>query len=158
MNSFQARRIQYIQSLFENNPKLFETVKYPEVLKIKREGTKRVVAILPLKDHQLYEETVLYIFERFNEGGEITHYHYAWEYSQRLKILGKQPRHIMAFGNEDHRPGTPAWVPSNPYHHHHVPGEPRKRKSTSVQDLETTIDILTDYIYGQLPYSSSTDF
>lgn len=152
--TFLMERIQYIQELFDENTKLFENNYIPEVAP---KGSKRIIAQLPLKINPHYGETVLYLTEKYDEDGNLIEYHYGWELSQRKKKLGKQLRHIMAFGNEDH-PNPPAWVPTNPFHHHHVPQEPKKRKSTSVEDLETVIGILTDYVHGQLQYNSNHSF
>ncbi|WP_433959425.1 toxin-antitoxin system TumE family protein [Cytobacillus horneckiae] len=154
----QIVRINYIQNIFESNPTIFELEKYPTVLEIKREGKSKIKSILPLIDHPIYGETILYISEKLNDEGEISEYHYGWELSQGKKRLGKKLRHIMAFGNEDHKKGTNAWVETNPFHHHHIPEEPRKRKSTSVQDLDSVIMILRDFIQGKLKYNSEMNF
>lgn len=152
--TFLIERIQYIQKLFDENAKLFDRECIPEVT---TKGSKRVISQLPLKIHPHHGETVLHLTEKFDVNGNIIEHHYGWELSQRKKKMGKQPRHIMAFGNEDH-PDPPMWVSTNPYHHHHVPLEPKKRKSTSVEDLETVIGILTDYIHGDLQYDSNHTF
>jgi hypothetical protein len=158
MGNFQADRLQSIQKIFEENPRLFEQERYSNIVRYDTKGSKKINVTLPLKDHKHYGETVLFISEKLNEAGQIIEYHYAWELSQRLNRMGKQPRHITAFGNEDHEPGTHAWVPSNPYHHHHVPNEPKKRKETTVEELHRVIEILTDYIHGGLTYESTQSF
>ncbi|RZT21443.1 toxin-antitoxin system TumE family protein [Fictibacillus sp. BK138] len=158
MGSFQSDRLQFIQKLFEENPRLFEHKKYSEIVRYDTKGSKKIITSLPLQDHKDYGETILFISEKLSDTGQIIEYHYAWELSQRRKKMGKQPRHIMAFGNENHEPGTHAWVPSNPYHHHHVPNEPKKRKETTVEELHRVIEILTDYIHGGLTYESTQSF
>ncbi|SES41268.1 DUF6516 family protein [Salipaludibacillus aurantiacus] len=158
LTSYQARRIEYITTLFETNPQLFEHEKNQSVLSIQRKGAKRIAATLPLRDHAHYGETVLVISEKLNNDGRIAEYHYGWELSQREHRMGKQPRHITAFGNEWKDPETPAWVDTNPYHHHHVPQEPSKRQSTGIEDLQSAITILTDFISGDLSYDKTYKF
>jgi hypothetical protein len=158
MSKFQSERLQTIQKIFEEHPKLFEQVKYSKIVRFDTKGSKKISVTLPLKDHPHYGETVLYISEKLSEDGEIVEYHYGWEHSQRLDRMGKQLRHITAFGNEDHKPGTHAWVSSNPFHHHNIPYQPKKRKETTVEELHRVIEILTDYVHGGLIYLSTHTF
>ncbi len=155
MSRFQEERLQYIQRLYESYPKLFN-YQYPDLLMIKAKGLNKIKATLPLKDHPLYGETVLLLSEKLS-GDEVIEYHYAWELSQREGRMGKQRRHIMAFGNEPH-PHGPAHVSTDPYHHHHVPQDPSKRKATNVTDLETVLGILEDYINGSIKYEQTHSF
>lgn len=158
-NRYQSLRLEHIAFLFENHSNfLFEKDKYSSLVFIRPKGKNKIKAILPLQDHELYGESVLFISEKLDEDGNITQYHYGWELSQRERSKGKKPRHIMAFGNEEHSPGTHAWVESNPFHHHHVPGEPRQRKATTVDSLEAVISILECYIYEVKNYNSTHSF
>lgn len=158
-NQHQIRRLGYFASLFEDtSSSIFEKVKYPSVVYIQPKGRNKIKAAFPLIDHVIYGETILSISEKLDESGSIIQYHYGWEESQRIRTKGKQVRHIMAFGNENHRPGSHGWVETNPFHHHHVPGEPKQRKSTTVQTLEEVIQILQTYICVGKHYDSSHNF
>ncbi|MBO0602517.1 hypothetical protein I2483_12690 [Sporosarcina sp. E16_3] len=155
MRVYQQRRIDEIQRLFEENPDLFDT-ENSEMVKVKAKGISKVVATLPLIDHPEYRETILNISEKVDEDGNIESYHYGWELSQRLKKRSKQDRHLTGFGNEDHS-GPPMYEP-DPYHHHHIPQMPAKRKHTNVKDLEKVVEIIKNYIVGGLIYDKSHTF
>lgn len=152
---YQQERIDYIIELFILNPHLFETAYIPE---IEAKGMSRVVAALPLRHHTIYGNTKLFINERLDEKGNILEYHYGWEYAQgKRKHLSKQAKHILAFDKQEH-PEPPYKVDTDPYHHHHVPGELSKRKETNVHSLEDVIGILSDYITGNLHYHEKDSF
>ncbi|WP_019415059.1 DUF6516 family protein [Paenisporosarcina sp. TG20] len=155
MSVYQQHRIDEIQRLFEENQDLFNTKK-PEMVKNKAKGISKVVATLPLNDHPEYGETILNISETVDDKGNIESYHYGWELSQRVKKRSKQERHLTAFGNEDHS-GPPMFEP-DPYHHHQFPHQPAQRKHTNVQDLETVVEILKNYIVGGLTYDQLHKF
>jgi hypothetical protein len=150
----QQCRVRYIHELFRSNPDLFNQDLIPE---IEAKGLSRVVATLPLKNHKIYGETVLFINEKLDENGHIEEYHYGWELSQRKKPIGKSTRHITAFGKQDH-PKPPHQVSTNPYHHHHVPGDIVPRKATSVKDLETVVAIIREYIVRHEEYNENHSF
>ncbi|NIK13778.1 hypothetical protein BDD39_000288 [Saccharococcus thermophilus] len=150
----QQCRVRYIHELFRSNPDLFNHKLVPE---IKTKGQSRVVATLPLNNHNIYGEAVLFINEKLDENGHIEEYHYGWELSQRKKPIGKSTRHITAFGKQDH-PKPPHQVSTNPYHHHHVPGDIVPRKATSVKDLETVVAIIREYIVRHEEYNENHSF
>ncbi|MDA1675542.1 toxin-antitoxin system TumE family protein [Bacillus cereus group sp. TH152-1LC] len=151
---FQIERIEHMVSLFEDNPDLFNQNLIPE---IKAKGESRVVATLPLNNHETYGETILFINEKYKEDGTIEEYRYGWELSQRLKKIGKSSRHIFAFDKQKH-PEPPHNVDTDPYHHHHVPGDIKPRTETIVETLEDVVSILKDYIVGQKEYNESHHF
>ncbi|GMO00773.1 DUF6516 family protein [Parageobacillus thermoglucosidasius] len=151
---YQQKRIQYIQELFELNPDLFDHSLVPD---IRPKGSNRVVATLPLNHHEIYGETVLFINEKLDDNGNIERYNYGWEYSQRERRMGRSVRHITAFGKEEHK-NSPHCVATDPYHHHHVPGDVAKRKETSVRDLETVVAIIREYIVNNKEYNENHSF
>jgi Family of unknown function (DUF6516) len=151
---YQQYRVRYIHRIFKSNPDLFNHKLAPE---IKAKGLSRVVAILPLNNHEIYGETVLFINEKLDENGRIREYRYGWELSQREKPIGKSARHITAFDKQTH-PEPPHQVDTDPYHHHHVPGDIVPRKATSVKDLETVVAIIREYIVRHEEYNENHSF
>ncbi len=151
----QIDRVHYIAELFSSNKSLFNSSFIPE---IKVKGTRKIVAALPLQFHDFYGETVLYINELLDHDGTIKEYRYGWELvSTAKRRLSKQARHILAFDKQTH-PEPPHQVDTDPFHHHHVPGDLTKRKETNVQRLEDVISILTDYIASNLKYNEKHSF
>ena len=151
----QLNRINYITELFAANRQLFNTSFIPE---IKARGVSKVVAKLPLQSHVQYGDTILYINELLDEDGEIREYRYGWEIaSTPRRRLSKQARHIFAFDKQAH-PEPPHQVDTDPFHHHHVPGDMSKRQSTNIQSLEDVLSILNDYIAANLEYNSNHSF
>ncbi|HHW35853.1 MAG TPA: hypothetical protein GXX18_00905 [Bacillales bacterium] len=148
-------RVNYITGLFVSNERLFNTSLVPE---IKVRGISKVVATLPLQTHDVYGKTILYINELINLDGSIKEYRYGWELiSTPQNKLSKQARHIWAFDKQTH-PEPPHQVDSDPFHHHHVPRDMTKRKTTNVQCLEDVLSILNDYIVGNLEYDENHSF
>lgn len=151
----QLDRVNYIIKLFAVNKQLFNTSFIPE---IKAQGISKVVAKLPLQSHVQFGETILYINERLDADGMVKEYRYGWELlSKPKKRLSKQARHIFAFDKQTH-PEPPHQVDTDPFHHHHVPGDMSKRKSTNVQSLEDVLSILNDYIVANLEYNINHSF
>lgn len=151
----QQARIDFIVSLFTSNPQLFDLEVIPE---IKAKGVSKIVAVLPLRNHSVYGNTILYINEKLDDNGSIKEYRYGWEYQQtERKRLSKQAKHITAFDKQDH-PEPPYTVSTEPFHHHHVPGDLSKRKDTKVQSLEDVISILSDYIFSGTKYHQNDSF
>lgn len=149
-------RINYISELFESKLELFDTSSIPE---IKAKGTSKVEARLALQSHFHYGETILYINELFNDDGTIEQYRYGWEYKQTPhRRISKKERHITAFDKQEHPEPPHNDIKTDPYHHHHVPGEISKRKETNVQSLEDVITILSDYIFADIKYSEKDSF
>jgi hypothetical protein len=141
--------------LFTKNPQLFDFEQIPE---IKAKGVSKVEATLPLRDHSVYGKTILYINEKLDDEGNIKEYRYGWEYKQiGRKHLSKQAKHITAFDKQEH-PEPPYTVSTEPFHHHHVPGDLSKRKDTNVQSLEDVIAILSDYILSGTKYNQYDNF
>lgn len=151
---FQIERMNHIRELFESNRQLFDTSLIPE---IKIKGISKVIAELPLRHHFHHGDTILYINEKLDEAGNIEEFRYGWELSQKKERLSKAARHITAFDKQTH-PEPPHNVKTDPYHHHHVPGDITKRKETSVQTLEDVIGILSDYMVGNFEYNEKHSF
>ncbi|WP_298473022.1 DUF6516 family protein [uncultured Psychrobacillus sp.] len=152
----QIDRVQFFGDLFVANPQLFNHNKIPE---IKAKGEERVVATLPLNNHDIYGETVLFINEKYNKFGDIEEYRYAWEYPN---IKGKykkskHERHITSFDKQWH-PEPPRNVDTDPYHHHNEPGDTVPRTETSIEKLEDFLPILVDYINSHKQFIPSHTF
>ena len=151
----QLERVNYITELFVANSQLFNT---SFITEIKAKGISKVVAKLPLQTHVQYGETILYINERLDDDGMIKEYRYGWEFlSTPKKRLSKHARHIFAFDKQTH-PEPPYQVDTDPFHHHYMPGDMSKRKSTNVQNLEDVLSILSDYIAANLEYNRNHFF
>jgi hypothetical protein len=151
----QIDRVKYIAELVRSNNQLFNTSFIPE---IEVKGASKVVATLPLQTHDIYGETVLYINELLDYDGTIKEYRYGWELvSTTRRRLSKQARHISAFDKQSH-PEPPHKIETDPFHHHHIPGDMTKRKATNVQNLEDVVSILNDYIGANLEYNEKDSF
>lgn len=152
----QIERVQYFADLFESNPQLFNHNKIPE---IKAKGEARVVATLPLNNHNIYGETVLSINEKYSDLGDIEEYRYAWEYPvvQGRNRKSKHERHITSFDKQEH-PEPPRHVKTDPFHHHNVPGDTVPRTETSIENLHEVIGIITDYIESNKEYIETHTF
>jgi hypothetical protein len=153
----QLERINVIQKHFEDNSKLFNHARIPEVM---AKGENRVVAILPLNNHAVYGETVLVINELYDEFEDIKEYRYGWEYPKVKhgnNRKSKHERHITAFDKQAH-PNPPYWVETDPYHHHNVPGSTSPRTETSIETLEDVITIFSDYIVSGKEFLESHTF
>ncbi len=152
---YQQARVDFIVNLYISNPQLFDMQYVPE---IKAKGISRVTATLPLRNHSVYGNTILYINEKLDDEGNIKEYRYDWEYMQTgKKPQIKQARHITAFDKQEH-PEPPYTVNTEPFHHHYVPGDLSKRKDTNVQSLEDVIVILSDYIFSGTEYNHNVSF
>ncbi|MFF5401168.1 DUF6516 family protein [Peribacillus butanolivorans] len=152
----QIERVQFFADLFVANPQLFNHNKIPE---IKAKGEKRVVATMPLNNHDIYGETVLFINEKYSDLGDIKEYRYAWEYPDKKgrDKKSKKERHITSFDRQLH-PEPPRNVKTDPYHHHNVPGDTVPRTETSIKKLEDFLPILTDYINSHNEFMPYTHF
>ncbi len=151
----QQDRVNFIVNLYISNPHLFDMECIPE---IRAKGISRVTAMLPLRNHCVYGNTILFINEKLDDKGSIKEYRYGWEYRQTGKrLLSKQVRHITAFDKQEH-PEPPYTVNTEPFHHHYLPGDLSKRKDTNVQSLEDVIVILSDYIFSGTEYNHNVSF
>lgn len=105
----------------------------------------------------IYGETILFISELLDLDGAIKEYRYGWELLSTKRRLSKQARHILAFDKQTH-PEPPHKVDTDPFHHHHIPGDITKRKATNVQNLEDVVSILNDYIGTHLEYNENDSY
>lgn len=151
----QENRLNYIQELFESNPDLFDHQLIPT---LKAAGAKRVTATLPLNNHPIHGETVLFINETLESDGKLYEYRYGWERSTRLKRMGKATRSIAAFDKQEHPEPPFNHIETDPYHHHHVPGDLLPRVETNIKNLDDVITFLKDYILSGKKYKSSDRF
>lgn len=152
----QIDRVNHIAELFVSNHRLFNTSAIPE---IQAKGTSKVVASLPLKAHLNYGNTILFINELMDTDGSIKEYRYGWEFvSTPRNRKSKHERHITAFDKQEHPEPPHNNINTDPFHHHHVPGEIGRRKDTNVQSLEDVLSILTDYIQADIEYKATDSF
>lgn len=84
---------------------------------------------------------------KYNDG-KVTKYSYQWKII--IPKLSKQSHHISAWGNDAH---DAEWtraeyrVESEPHHHHHVPGDWKKRQDNwNVWTLEEAFEFVARYI------------
>ncbi|MGF2614541.1 hypothetical protein FZC84_21510 [Rossellomorea vietnamensis] len=156
MKTNQNDRIQHIQKLFESHPDLFDYTK-TEIFANRARGSKKVTAVLPLKNHDVHGETVLLINEKI-ENAHLEEYRYGWELSQRKEKMGVSTRFLTAF-DKQYKPDPPYNnIETDPYHHHYEIGNKVPRTETSVETLEDVITILKDYIKSGRPYNNNDRF
>lgn len=105
--------------------------------------------VIPLLLHPLHGETCLRFIEKYNKE-ELIHYHYGWEL---LAINnGVKSRQIIVFGSEPH---TKVQTDTEPYHHNHIPGEPKQRQACyTIRSLRDVMSlVVNNYIQTGNPYT-----
>ena len=152
----QTERVKFIQKIYEEYSEVFDYGK-PEMYFVKSSGRKRVIASLPLKNHLIHGETILHINEKIVEDN-LEEYRYGWELSQRERKMGASTRHITAFDKQFKENPPYNNIKTNPFHHHHIPGQTSPRTETRVEFLEDVILILKDYLGSGKAYKCNHRF
>lgn len=142
---------QRIINIVSNLESIISGIPEQEILK-KSDGRIIFIGKLPFIKHPIYGDSGIKFREVYDTNGSLINYDYSWEKMPPKGRLGKQLRHISAWGMESHDGKN--WVESNPYHHHHIPEDRTKRQSCwNIRSLEDVVEFVRKYIEFKIEYT-----
>lgn len=139
---------EYFNQIIEKFEDMIDGIPEIKILSNEYESKNaKVKGLIPLKKHPVHGKTGIVFFERY-VGGELVKYNYSWEII--YPKMGIKYRHISAWGMEHH---TRMKVKTDPYHHHHIPGERSQRQECYyIRSLLDVTEFISEYIREGIQY------